>query len=83
VAGAEHTLFDLLPNAAVLVDEPETLHSELEHSWGRIEEAHERSGIGNLVKSTDLYFSPEDLWQKIAELPGADFEHLGLDRSGS
>jgi transcription-repair coupling factor (superfamily II helicase) len=81
VAGAEHTLFDLLPNAAVLVDEPETLQSELEHSWGRIEEAHERSGIGNLVKSTDLYLSPDELWQKVAELPGADLENLGLDRS--
>ena len=83
VAGAEHTLFDLLPNAAVLVDEPEMLRSELEHNWQRIEEAHERSGIGNLVLPTDIYISPDDFWEKIGKLPGADLEHLGIDRGDS
>jgi transcription-repair coupling factor (superfamily II helicase) len=81
VAGAEHTLFDLLPNAAVLVDESELLRSELEHTWGRIEEAHERSGIGNLVRPTDIYVSPDVLWKRIGELPGIDLENLGLDRA--
>ena len=81
VAGAEHTLFDLLPNAAVLVDELEVLQSELENTWGRIEEAHERSGIGNLVRPGDIYVSPDDLWRRIGELPGIDLENLGLDRA--
>ena len=81
VAGADHTLFDLLPNAAVLVDEPEVLRSELDHTWGRIEEAHERSGIGNLVRPTDIYLSPDDLWERIGESPGIDLENLGVDRA--
>ncbi len=80
VAGADKTIFDLLPNAAVLVNEPELLKSELEHTWGRIEEVHERSGIGNLVRPTDLYLSPDAWWQKVGGLPGADLEHLGVTR---
>jgi transcription-repair coupling factor (superfamily II helicase) len=80
VAGAEQTIFDLLPNAAVLVNEPDLLKSELEHTWGRIEEVHERSGIGSLVRPTDLYLSPEAWWQKVDGLPGADLEHLGVTR---
>ena len=81
VAGADRTVFDLLENALVLLDEPETLQSELDHTWSRIEEAHERSEIGNLVRPTDLYFSPDDWWSKIETLPGADFEHLDIERS--
>ena len=32
--------------------------AEFDHTWSRIEEAHERSEIGNLVRPTDLYFRP-------------------------
>ena len=41
---------------------------ELDHLWTRIEEAHERSGIGNLVRPTDLYISPEDWWAELGQL---------------
>src|ERR1700739_2677573 len=41
VAGADRTLFDLLPHALVLADEPDSLKREFEHVWERIEEAHE------------------------------------------
>jgi len=81
VAGAEHTVFDLLPRALVLTDELEVLRSEFDHVWSRIEQAHESSGVGNLVRPTDLYLSPEDWWQKLFSLPGADVEHLGIERS--
>jgi transcription-repair coupling factor (superfamily II helicase) len=80
VAGASHSLFDLLPNAAVLVDEPEAVKNEFDHVWSRIEEAHERSGVGNLVRPADLYVPPEDWWLKLATLPGAEIEHLGIER---
>jgi transcription-repair coupling factor (superfamily II helicase) len=80
VAGADRTVFDLLPRAAVLLDEPETLRSEFDRFWTRVEEAHERSGVGNLVRPTDLYVSPDAWWQKIASLTGADIEHLGIAR---
>jgi transcription-repair coupling factor (superfamily II helicase) len=81
VAGADRSLFDLLPHALVLTDEPDTLKQELDHMWSRIEEAHERSGIGNLVRPTDLYLRPADWWQKLASLPGAEVEHLRIARA--
>ncbi len=80
VAGASGTIFDLLPNAAVIADEPELLASELEQFWEKIEEAHERSGIGNLVRPADLYISSQDWRAKLESFPGADLEHLGLAR---
>src|SRR5438270_2331688 len=80
VAGADHTVFDLLPHGLVLADEPDALRSEFDHSWSRIEEAHEGSGVGNLVRPTDLYLSPDDWWKKLSGLPGADIEHLEIAR---
>src|SRR3989449_2893827 len=82
VAGADRSLFDLLPQAVVLTDEPDNLKQEFDRVWSRIEEAHERSGIGNLVRPRDLYFSPDDWWQELASLPGTDVEHLGIARAG-
>jgi transcription-repair coupling factor (superfamily II helicase) len=81
VAGADRSLFDLLPHALVLADESDNLRQEFERVWSRIEEAHERSGVGNLVRPGDLYLSPEDWWKKLAALPGADVEHLDIARS--
>jgi transcription-repair coupling factor (superfamily II helicase) len=80
VAGADRTVFELLPRAAVLLDEPEALRSEFDRFWTRVEEVHERSGVGNLVRPTDLYVSPDAWWQKITALTGADIEHLGIAR---
>jgi transcription-repair coupling factor (superfamily II helicase) len=81
VAGADRTVFDLLPNAAVLLDEPDLLRSEFDRFWTRVEEAHERSGVGNLVRPTDLYLPPDGWWRKVETLTGADVEHLGITRS--
>src|SRR5579864_6065968 len=81
VAGADRTVFDLLPNAAVLLDEPDLLRSEFDRFWTRVEEAHERSGVGNLVRPTDLYLAPDGWWGKVETLTGADVEHLGITRS--
>jgi transcription-repair coupling factor (superfamily II helicase) len=81
VAGADRTVFDLLPNAVVLTDEPENVKREFDHTWLRIEEAHERSGVGNLVRPADLFLAPEEWRAKLAALPGADVEHLGLERT--
>ena len=78
VAGADRTVFDLLPRATVLLDEPDTLRSEFDRFWTRVEEAHERSGVGNLVRPADLYLPPQGWWQKVAALTGADLEHLGI-----
>jgi transcription-repair coupling factor (superfamily II helicase) len=80
VAGSAGTIFDLLPNAAVIADEPELLSSELEQFWERVSEAHERSGVGNLVRPSDLYVSPEEWTNKLRSIPGVDLEHLGVTR---
>src|SRR5215475_5341672 len=80
VARESRSLFDLLPQAALLMDERENLKQELDRTWTRVEEAHERSGIGNLVRPADLYFPPEAWWQTLSTLPGVDLEHLGIAR---
>src|SRR5580700_7808559 len=80
VAGADRSVFDLLPNAVVLTDEPDNLKQEFDHTWARIEEAHERSEVGNLVRPTDLSLAPEDWWRKLDTLPGASIEHLEIAR---
>ena len=76
VAGAHSTIFDLIPQAAVLLDESDQLQQEFDRFWARVSEAHERSGVGNLVRPEDLYLPPENWWQKTAALPGADIEQM-------
>ena len=80
VAGADRSVFDLLPQAAVLLDEPDLLRTEFDRFWTRVNEAHERSGVGNLVRPEDLYLPPEGWWRKASNLIGADLEHLGITR---
>src|SRR5271157_3981072 len=80
VAGAEGTIFDLIPRASVLLDETDQLRQEFDRFRTRVQEAHERSGVGNLVRPEDLYLPPEAWWQKTAALPGANVEHLGITR---
>src|SRR5438309_10462001 len=81
VARESRTLFELLPQAAVFADEPETLKQELDRTWARVVEIHERSLIGNLVRPEDLYYPPEQWWENLAKLPGADLGHLGSTRA--
>ena len=81
VAGANSTVFDLMPRAAVLLDETDQLQQEFDRFWTRVTDAHERSGVGNLVRPDDLYLPQDDWWQKVSALPGADVEHLGITRS--
>jgi transcription-repair coupling factor (superfamily II helicase) len=81
VAGADSTIFDLIPRAAVLLDETDQLKQEFDRFWTRVAEVHERSGVGNLVRPEDLYLPPDGWWQKTAALPGADVEHLGITRT--
>jgi len=80
VAGANSSVFDFMPRAAVLLDEPDLLREEFDRFWRRVAEVHERSGVGNLVRPEDLYIVPEAWWGKTSALPGADIEHLGITR---
>jgi transcription-repair coupling factor (superfamily II helicase) len=83
VAGADRSIFELLPHASVLLDEPEALNNELDRVWTRVLEAHERSGVGNLVRPEDLYVTPKVWAAKVATLSGADLEYLAITRGES
>jgi transcription-repair coupling factor (superfamily II helicase) len=82
VAGAGSDLFGLLPRTTVVVDERGAVSKEFDQFWSRVEEIHERSGIGNLVRPADLYVPPQQWWQTIDASPGADFEYLSIEQSG-
>jgi transcription-repair coupling factor (superfamily II helicase) len=60
IASGAGTLFDLIPEAAVLMDEGAAVERELEHFTARVEESHERSGMGNLVRPAELFLSAEE-----------------------
>ncbi len=78
VAGAPNGMAALMSNALVVVDEPAGVKEHLDDWWERVEQAHERSLMGNLVRPEELYFPPVEWRQRLENLPGADLEHLGL-----
>jgi len=78
VAGAEQTVFDLMPEAAVVLEEPLQVEGDHDAWWQKVVEAHERSGVGNLVRPEELYLTPEEWRARISELPGLDVEQLGV-----
>jgi transcription-repair coupling factor (superfamily II helicase) len=80
VAGTAGTILDVMPSAAVITDEPESLKSEFEELWERIEVAHERSGAGNLVRPQELYLPPAEWWTTVERRGGLSLEHLALRR---
>lgn len=78
IAGGTQTIFDHLPGAIILVDEPALLERDQDAWWERVIATHERSGIGNLVKPEDLYLTPEQWRAVVAGRSGADVEQLGV-----
>jgi transcription-repair coupling factor (superfamily II helicase) len=48
-----------------------------ERWWNKVEQRHERSGIGSLVRAEDLYFSPWELQDRIRGYPGFELDQLG------
>ena len=79
VAGANQALFDLLPGATVVLDEPDTLIESHAAWWARLTDAHERSLIGNLVRPEELYLSPEQWTSALGRLPILAIEQLGIE----
>jgi len=78
VVGASGTIFDLMPTAPVVVEEPDLIARDLDSWWERVMDAHERSQIGNLIRPEELYCTPHN-WKSItAERAGVDVEQLGL-----
>ena len=77
VAGADRTLFDLFRNPQVFIEEPAMLQNQAERWWNKVEQRHERAGIGSLITAADIYLNPWELQAKVAALPGIDLDQLG------
>ena len=78
VAGAKSTLLELLgPQTRVFTEEPAMVENQGERWWNKVEQRHERSGIGSLVRAEDLYLSPWDLTDRVRKMPGCELDQLG------
>jgi len=77
VAGAETNLLKLLPKAVLFVDEPGMVRNQIDRWWNKVEQRHERSGIGNLIRPEDIYIRPEILQGLLQAHFGIDVDQLG------
>ena len=78
VAGATKTLLELLgPATRVFVEEPAMIKNQGERWWNKVEQRHERSGIGNLIRPEDIYVSPWELDDRLRRFCGAELDQLG------
>jgi transcription-repair coupling factor (superfamily II helicase) len=82
VAGANLTLLDLLSASSstaprVFLEEPAMVKNQGERWWYKIEQRHDRSGIGNLVRPEDIYLSPWDLDDRLHKYSGIELDQLG------
>jgi transcription-repair coupling factor (superfamily II helicase) len=77
VAGAEGHLLKLLPKGTLFVDEPAMVRNQIDRWWNKVEQRHERSGIGSLIRPEDIYLRPEVLQAMLRSHPGLDLDQLG------
>ena len=78
VAGARSSLLELMgPQTRVFVEEPAMVLNQGERWWNKVEQRHERSGIGSLVRAEDLYLSPWELEDRLRVFSGCDLDQLG------
>jgi transcription-repair coupling factor (superfamily II helicase) len=77
VAGAEKSLLSLAPRCVLFVDEPAMVKNQIDRWWNKVEQRHERSGIGSLITPEDIYLRPEILQAQLQSHPGLDLDQLG------
>jgi transcription-repair coupling factor (superfamily II helicase) len=77
VAGAEGHLLKLLPKCSLFVEEPAMVRNQIDRWWNKVEQRHERSGIGSLIRPEDIYLRPEVLQAHLETHPGLDLDQLG------
>jgi transcription-repair coupling factor (superfamily II helicase) len=78
-AGAPNTLFDLLPDALVFLDEPADIRAEHDRWWEKLVRRHELSGVGKLAQPEEIYLGSEEWEAKLNGLPGGELVHLALE----
>src|SRR5579875_929983 len=77
VAGANKTLLDLFPRCVLFVEEPGMIKNQVERWWNKVEQRHDRSSIGTLIRPEDIYLRPELLEAQCKSHPGLDIDQLG------
>jgi len=77
VAGAEKSLLTLTPKSALFVVEPLMVRNQIDRWWNKVEQRHERSGIGSLITPEDIYLRPEALEAALDAHMGLDLDQLG------
>jgi transcription-repair coupling factor (superfamily II helicase) len=77
VAGADKSLLTLLPKCALFVEEPAMVRNQIDRWWSKVEQRHERSGIGSLIRPEDIYLRPEMLQAQLDAHMGLDLDQLG------
>jgi transcription-repair coupling factor (superfamily II helicase) len=77
VAGADKSLLTLLPKCALFVEEPSMVRNQIDRWWNKVEQRHERSGIGSLIQPEDIYLRPEVLQASLDQHMGLDLDQLG------
>jgi len=78
VAGAEHHLLNLLQRSVLFVEEPAMVRNQIDRWWNKVEQRHERSGIGSLIQPEDIYLRPEVLQRLLESHHGLDLDQLGV-----
>src|SRR5438067_11423768 len=83
VAGSGQHLFDLLPAAAVVLNEPSAVFAKQEEWWNKVTDRHDRSGVGSLVGPEEIYFAPDRWRERFESAPGIDVERLGITNAAA
>ncbi|HEY0794561.1 MAG TPA: transcription-repair coupling factor [Acidisarcina sp.] len=78
VAGAHGTILDLFPRCQVFIEEPAMIRNQAERWWTKVQQRHDRSGIGSLITPEDIYVDPTTLLATLASRPGLDIDQLGV-----
>ena len=83
VAGSDQHLFDLLPAAAVVLNEPSAVFAKQEEWWNKVTDRHDRSGVGSLVEPQEIYFAPDRWRERLESAAGIDIERLGITNAAA
>jgi transcription-repair coupling factor (superfamily II helicase) len=77
LAGADRMVFDLLPRALVVVEEPGLVANQHDRWWNKLQQRHARASMDGVVAPEDIYFAPQEWREMLQMLPGIELDQLG------
>ena len=77
LAGADRMVFDLMPRALVVVEEPGLVANQQDRWWNKVQQRQERAGMQGVVAAEDIYFPPQEWREMLQMLPGMELDQLG------